>query len=161
MKVCYTCTCISALCIGQKKKKLCCPCKMRQKRVGFFVCFFVFLLKCQIWAAKICIQWLKKALLMYRCVLICIPPEFSPFRKFYWKTTVSRYVKKKKIHIPIDRPNSHILVGVRATLQFKFVGLRKSTLLMLNVGVNYDMSPNLSISCKTTVWEQRVIRPLT
>ena len=51
---------------GKKKKLLCCPLptdrKMRKNRVGvcLFVCFFMSDLGEEF--AKICIQWLKKAL---------------------------------------------------------------------------------------------------
>ena len=48
--------------------------------------------------AKICIQWLKKAL-AWLVRFDCIPPEFSPFRNFkkiLENSTLSRYVKKKK-----------------------------------------------------------------
>ena len=60
--------------------------------------------------AKICIQWLKKALVCMR--FDCIPPEFSPFRnlkknigKLY---SLTQSKKKKK---STDRPNFQILVG--------------------------------------------------
>ena len=56
--------------LGQKKKKmLCCPLptdrKMRKNRVGFFFFFFFFVVEMSDLGeefAKICIQWLKKAL---------------------------------------------------------------------------------------------------
>ena len=73
--------------------------------------------------AKICIQWLKKALTWLVCMRFdCIPPEFSPFRNFKKKilenSTLSRYVKKKKkkkIKNP-DRPTQFLNFGrVRAT----------------------------------------------
>ena len=59
------------LCLHEaKKKKLCCPLptdrKMRKNRVGFFFIylFFFFFLMSDLGEefAKICIQWLKKAL---------------------------------------------------------------------------------------------------
>ena len=65
--------------------------------------------------AKICIQWLKKALawLVYMR-FDCIPPEFSPFRNFkknIGKLNSLTVRKKKKKKIPTDRPNFQILVG--------------------------------------------------
>ena len=79
---------------------LCCPLptdrKMRKNRVGFFFFFFFFFKMSDLGEefAKICIQWLKKALawLVYMR-FDCIPPEFSPFRnlkKKYWKIQLSR-----------------------------------------------------------------------
>ena len=51
--------------LGQKKKLLCCPLptdrKMRKNRVAFFF-FFFFMSDLGEEFAKICIQWLKKAL---------------------------------------------------------------------------------------------------
>ena len=65
--------------------------------------------------AKICIQWLKKALawLVYMR-FDCIPPEFSPFRNLknnIGKLNSLTVRKKKKKKIPTDRPNFLILVG--------------------------------------------------
>ena len=62
--------------------------------------------------AKICIQWLKKALVYMR--FDCIPPEFSPFRNF--KKNIGKLnsltVRKKKL----DRPTQFSDFGqVRAT----------------------------------------------
>ena len=66
--------------------------------------------------AKICIQWLKKALV--QCMRFdCIPPEFSPFRNFKknigkLNSLTVRKKKKKKI----DRPTQFSDFGrVRAT----------------------------------------------
>ena len=71
-------------CLGQKKKLLCCPLptdrKMRKNRVGFFFFFFFFMSDLGEEFAKICIQWLKKALVYMR--FDCIPPEFFPFSNF-------------------------------------------------------------------------------
>ena len=56
--------------------------------------------------AKICIQWLKKAL----CLLTAFRqsfPHLETFKKILENSTLSQYVKKKKI----DRPNFQILVG--------------------------------------------------
>ena len=53
--------------------------------------------------AKICIQWLKKALVYMR--FDCIPPEFFPFRnlkKNIGKLNSLTYVKKKKKNWPTD-----------------------------------------------------------
>ena len=69
--------------------------------------------------AKICIQWLKKAL-VYMC-FDCIPPEFSPFRNL--KKNIGklnslkvRKKKKKKKKKEIDRPTQFSNFGrVRAT----------------------------------------------
>ena len=51
---------------AKKKKCLCCPLptdrKMRKNRVGFFFFFFFFMSDLGEEFAKICIQWLKKAL---------------------------------------------------------------------------------------------------
>ena len=66
--------------------------------------------------AKICIQWLKKALVYYMR-FDCIPPEFSPFRNFKknigkLNSLTVRKKKKKKI----DRPTQFSDFGrVRAT----------------------------------------------
>ena len=74
---------------------------------GFFFFFFFFL--CQIWAKnllKFVLNGLKKHLHDLYMRFYCIPPEFSPFRnlkKILENSTLSRYVKKKKI--PTDRPN--------------------------------------------------------
>ena len=62
--------------------------------------------------AKICIQWLKKALVYMR--FDCIPPEFSPFRNFkknIGKLNSLTVRKKKKKKKSTDRPNFQILVG--------------------------------------------------
>ena len=70
--------------------------------------------------AKICIQWLKKALVYMR--FDCIPPEFSPFRNFNKNIgklnslTVRKKKKKKKKKKKIDRPTQFSDFGrVRAT----------------------------------------------
>ena len=65
--------------------------------------------------AKICIQWLKKALAWLVCVLTAFRPSFphlETLKKILENSTLSRYVKKKKKKkIPTDRPNFQILVG--------------------------------------------------
>ena len=84
---------------------------------GFLFLFFFCWWKCQILGdefAKICIQWLKKALVYMR--FDCIPPEFSPFRNFKknigkLNSLTVRKKKKKKKKLSADRPNFQILVG--------------------------------------------------
>ena len=62
--------------------------------------------------AKICIHWLKKALVYMR--FDCIPPEFSPFRNFKKNIgklnslTVRKEEKKKNNKIIINRPTDPI-----------------------------------------------------
>ena len=105
---------------AKKKKLLCCPSPrptVNAKKQGQFFFFFFFMSDLGEEFAKICIQWLKKALawLVY-AFQTAFPPEFSPFRnlkkKLLENSTLSRYVKKKKKKkkIPTDRPNFHILV---------------------------------------------------
>ena len=63
--------------------------------------------------AKICNQWLKKAL-VYICVLTAFRPRFphlETLKKILENSTLSRYVKKKKKKKSTDRPNFQILVG--------------------------------------------------
>ena len=88
--------------------------KCEKNRVGFFF-FFFFMSDLGEEFAKICIQWLKKALawLVYICVLTAFRPSFphlETLKKLLENSTLSRYVKKKK-KIPTDRPNFQILVG--------------------------------------------------
>ena len=65
--------------------------------------------------AKICIQWLKKALV---CVLTAFRPSFphlETLKKILENSTLSRYVKKKKKK-STDRPTQFSNFGrVRAT----------------------------------------------
>ena len=60
--------------------------------------------------AKICIQWLKKAL-VYAFWLHSarVFPHLETLKKLLENSTLSRYVKKKKKKF--DRPNFQILVG--------------------------------------------------
>ena len=66
--------------------------------------------------AKICIQWLKKALAWLVCVLTAFRPSFphlETLKKILENSTLSRYVKKKKNP---DRPTQFLNFGrVRAT----------------------------------------------
>ena len=74
-----------------------------EKTGWVFFFFFLYMSDLGEECAKICIQWLKKALVYMP--FDCIPPEWSLFRNFwkkYWKTHLSRY---------IDRPKCAIIVG--------------------------------------------------
>ena len=120
-----------------KKKLLCCPLptdrKMRKNRVGIS---FFFMSDLGEEFAKICIQWLKKALVYMR--FDCIPPEFSPFRNFLknigkLNSLTVRKKKKKKKKKSTDRPNFQILVGWGQHNNFFFLP--------------YDLSHGLPIVC--------------
>ena len=91
---------------------------MRKNRVGFFFFLVVEMSDLGEEFAKICIQWLKKAL-VYICVLTAFRPSFphlETLKKILENSTLSRYVKKKKKKKKIDRPTQFSNFGrVRAT----------------------------------------------
>ena len=86
------------------------------EKTGFFF-FFFFMSDLGEEFAKICIQWLKNALV---CVLTAFRPSFphlETLKKILENSTLSRYVKKKKKKKKkIDRPTQFSDFGrVRAT----------------------------------------------
>ena len=91
---------------------------MRKNRVGFFFFFFFFMSDLGEEFAKICIQWLKKAL-AWICVLTVFP-HLETFFKILENSTLSRYVKKKNP----DRPTQFSNFGRVITIFF--FGLTKN-----------------------------------